>query len=1200
MKLIRLFNKLLKRVKKISPVSKSSPFTDLTPVDNADPDGCYTKALSFALKNSRIKNIALTGPYGSGKSSIIRTFENNSDYKFLNISLASFKEDNINSINSTLIERSILQQMLYGADANKLPYSRFKRIAKPEHPLIKSLLLIAWPIAAILLYSYRAEFLDIESFSFSLFWLSGISLFSFTIALTAVLVFDVYKASFGLTLQKFSLKNAEIETGEPSEKSILNRHLDEIIYFFQETVYDVVVIEDLDRFGNPEIFVKLREINKLINDNEKTKGQIKFLYAIKDDMFAHKDRTKFFDFIIPVVPIINSSNSLDKMQERLKEHDFAKNIDTQFLRETSLYIDDLRLIHNIFNEFVIYHDRLKSESLNIEKLLAMMIYKNTYPSDFEKLHHGKGALFEICEKKTEYLRKLKTKLEGQLEVLRSLTELANTEKARNIRELINTYVGHIVMYSSQPVFGVVYNNQHIGFSQLTTFERFEPMFSENPIQLATHQQTHPNHRMSTGKSFSQIEEEINPGETFLSRKENIENNSEPKNIELQQNIKLIEREITELSKLQIFQLIQSGDIELNELINGHKIPDCRLLTYLVRNGYLDDNYHLYISNFHEGRLTKNDRDYILTIRNFNQSDPSQIIDTPKEVCANMREEDFRHKYVLNVNLIDYLLETKVTSLKFIESAMDYIAKHFEQSEVFFTAYFITGKYLDEFILYLSHVWPGFSQAAISSKHCLDHISSILKFVDAEHVNEFMNTDNLLTDYLSEHGHLILTSDLQLPNGYNVLKLLNVRFHDLALLEKCSAVLDFAHDECLYTITSKNINFTLQLFGASQNVDTIKFEKANYTSILAFGSSSLKEYIEENLPYYIEKVLLNLPDNSEEGEASIKKLINHEMVHDDLREKIISQQDYIFETFEGIPEYLWDLLLLEEKVTISWENISDYLSNEDNDKEVVTELLCRQNIVDTLSNLNISISNLGKDKNLSISRFIINNDEMKDSDYCRLIQCLPIRFTSFPTDVSEEKIKCLAKEGTIVLSESSFKFTNDNNHLTATLISENFNKYLDQQEIYPISDDVRELLLASEISNENKITICLDVTPSGAMASKKLSRLVASLLVSNEIECSSIDDSVLSSAVINAQTTSNSIQLLMKCLSSWDERQTMEVLAELPEPFCKISSYGKITKLENNTINLAFSRLLDTRNFVSSIKVKDRSIKINTFKSSDHS
>ena len=110
----------------------ASKYTDLAPVDNADKDGNYCQAIDYAINNDRIKNIALTGPYGSGKSSLIKTFEKNNAYKFLNISLASFKEElisqelhtdknereNAENIRNTLIERSILQQMLYGASLN--------------------------------------------------------------------------------------------------------------------------------------------------------------------------------------------------------------------------------------------------------------------------------------------------------------------------------------------------------------------------------------------------------------------------------------------------------------------------------------------------------------------------------------------------------------------------------------------------------------------------------------------------------------------------------------------------------------------------------------------------------------------------------------------------------------------------------------------------------------------------------------------------------------------------------------------------------------------------------------------------------------------------------------------------------------------------------------------------------------------------
>ena len=396
--------------------NKNSVFTDLTPVDDADEDNTYSDALEYAFSVDRIKNIALTGPYGSGKSSIIRTFEKNSSYKFLNISLASFKEEGIGKVDSKSIERSILQQMLYGADANILPYSRFKRISTPSHPLLKSFLFVLWASISLLLYFNKIDPVDYLSFSIGSFeWFFGATLFALLLSVPVAIVNKLYKASFSVSLKKLSLKNAEIEAGDISEDSILNRHLDEIIYFFQVTDYNAVVIEDLDRFEDPEIFVKLREINALVNNNAKTKGIIKFLYALKDDMFVHTNRAKFFDFIIPVVPIINSNNSLDMMQRKIEKHHLKKEIDSQFLREVSFYVDDLRLIHNIFNEFTIYYRKLKSDNYNVTKLLSMMVYKNVYPNDFEKLHHGSGVLFDICNKKSEFLSRYKNRLRKDLE-----------------------------------------------------------------------------------------------------------------------------------------------------------------------------------------------------------------------------------------------------------------------------------------------------------------------------------------------------------------------------------------------------------------------------------------------------------------------------------------------------------------------------------------------------------------------------------------------------------------------------------------------------------------------------------------------------------------------------------------------------------------------------------------------------------------
>ena len=52
----------------------------LTPKDNIENRHKYKEYLDYALKSEDISNIALSGNYGSGKSSILATYFKNSEY----------------------------------------------------------------------------------------------------------------------------------------------------------------------------------------------------------------------------------------------------------------------------------------------------------------------------------------------------------------------------------------------------------------------------------------------------------------------------------------------------------------------------------------------------------------------------------------------------------------------------------------------------------------------------------------------------------------------------------------------------------------------------------------------------------------------------------------------------------------------------------------------------------------------------------------------------------------------------------------------------------------------------------------------------------------------------------------------------------------------------------------------------------------
>lgn len=505
--------------------------------------------------------------------------------------------------------------MLYGADANRLPLSRFKRIQSPSALAIFKSFFIMLGIFSLWYVIHQREYI-ISGTYFTPFEISnGINLVVFTLAVVFFwgTLHHFYIASFGLSLKSISLRDIEIKPACDDQTSILNRHLDEIVYFFQSTNYDLVIIEDLDRFDNADIFVTLREINSLVNENAGVKRTIRFLYALRDDMFANTDRTKFFEFIIPVIPIINTSNSIDMVLAQGKRLDLDGRLERQFLREVSRYLNDLRLIQNIFNEYAIYVANLEADGeilLDANKLLAVLIYKNVYPRDFEKLHRGTGNLAEILSLKDKLIELGETAYRVEITEIERQFEFFERQTPSNLRELRQIYAMALVEKLPANAAYVSENQQAwIELPNLASNDAFEQLIDASRLYY------HTNNGYSQAINISTLQSEVDSQRSYLQRKVEIEGKSIDFRNKGLHRIYDLKSKIATLRTTKLHELLRLGTDNVQDVFDNFG-ENGELARFLILEGHLDDTYYQYTSLFHSGRLSPNDNKYLIQIRAF--------------------------------------------------------------------------------------------------------------------------------------------------------------------------------------------------------------------------------------------------------------------------------------------------------------------------------------------------------------------------------------------------------------------------------------------------------------------------------------------------------------------------------------------------------------------------------------------------------
>lgn len=1085
--LAKINNNILKKL------DYKKEYESLTPKDNLEKSNSYIKALKESIDDLKRKNIAISGIYGSGKSSIIESFKQQyKEYKYLDISLAKFISSEENKLEEEL-ERNILNQIFYKVSYDKMPYSRFRKIKNIRFlhifkvtlifiSLILSLSLLIKPeliekfTSNVLKLKELFSTIPILKYNVNLSLIIVICLCVITILYTTMILIKFILSKF--TINKIQTKNGNLQLGKREESETFNKYLDEIMYFFESLKYDIVFFEDLDRFDNLEIFTKLRELNTLINKAESIRRKVTFVYAIKDEIFfikedlededeykyidkkeMNKNRTKFFDFIIPVIPIVNGENSYEILSKKIeqfnKKYGNKENtISKELLSDLAIFIDDMRLLTNIYNEFLIYYRRLVKEkensTLSVDNLLAIIVYKNLYPVDFTKLQNRDGMVYNVFSEKNKIADKVIDSLYKKIEFYKLNIQKLEKEVLEDEEELYTVYKQE---WNSMGAIYIKSSNGVCDISDLKNIEVLKKLKNANSIEFSNSNKYYSDWNDISFKELMTIN---NKKHNFYERLIAIKSNG----VNIEEKIKFnqikiqdIEEKIKEFKNNSIATLMK--DERFFDCLD-EKIKKEALIIRLLKYGYIDEMYSYYLLYFYEGRLTQKDFEFVQSVIYNKPLDCEFKLENINEILVKFRIEDFESKAILNYDLIKFLSENvyidinkmrlkkilgilselKIEDINFI---MDFIYKNGE---------------IDSFIELLckniNNFWNNIYENSYLPSEKKDYMLELLfKYCSIEDIL-IQNNDGYIKEYIELNSNFIKTIGIKIEKTKlkDILIKLNIKLKDIdqdivddiknQSNKKYMSVFEDIYHNDLYDF---NIDIVSKIiFILNKNIENMSAVELSYSFISKNGLNALIKYIENNINLYIRNIFIEpiVIENTE----TIIDILNNEKVDKDLIDNIVNNKQFKVDDINKIENIdIWNLIFDNLKVNSSWENILSYYKTNNSIETCLGGFInnhevCKELLKDTL--YKESINNDEKEIiDLFVEKFVMS--KIISDEIVGLLSCkLGITFTDFDfEDMLDSRILVLINKNLIALTESIYRaLKNDYHGLHINLIEKN--------------------------------------------------------------------------------------------------------------------------------------------------------------------
>lgn len=801
------------------------------------------------------------------------------------------------------------------------------------------------------------------------------------------------------------------------------------------------------------------------------------MYAIRDDIFTDTDRTKFFEFIIPVIPIINSTNSgeifLQKLEESEKKGIFHE-ISQEFILDVSPYVEDMRILQNIYNEFVVYKETIRTDQelkLSDETMMALIIFKNLYPREFAELQMERGVVKQAFEDKQRYISEQCMQWRNEIDEFTQKLEKYHDDCLEQVKELKTAMLGAMVDWQ-----GIPYSIKKNSWDKYPVSKIMGDSFEL--LQLAELQDVKIEYY--TWNSYQSEKSVNNFQEVFKRYYERIKNFQfvQEKGVSsIKGEIEDLKKNAHELSGWSLKKLIEEFGVH-NVL--SEKVVENKLLVFMLRRGYIDEKYANYINYFKGTSITKEDMNYILAVKNMEKLPYNYNLTKVGMVIQRLQPYEFEQKSIFNFILLEYLLSEENDDEKrmiLIDQLSDRTVESWEFIDEFIEQTQYKARLIQLLAMRWSDMWNDIVQnISITYERKIFYLQLLIDNVDTKRLFE-LNDNNKMSGFIEENPDILQQlSSIQDQKVISLIERLGIIFTNVSIENVSEEVLRYVFENQYYELNDTMIRRIVEF---ENDTMLSGLDTRNYTTIISLGYEPLIKYIQENLKQYVKEIIL-VPNNTKEDVEQVMDLLERMLENDPEETKIclelvnheeicvddISECCGKFDSdFDKDVKILWDELLDKEKVSLKWENIKCYW-----DRYKITQELLQY--IETNSDQLACLKNQCLKKEFA-EEFITS--AIDDSAFEKLLPQLELEFDIPIETVEKQKVEILIKKKYIPFDIKKYDEIKEvYPDLCPDFILYNQAEYMEVMEKIPMGETLLETLLLSSVLNSSNAEVLLNV------------------------------------------------------------------------------------------------------------------------------